>query len=117
MKFINFMTSDGYVVVIASKPIEREKLISKISEENDLILRADYPNSPFVMLKTNSHLSETALKEAVEFAAAHCVKWHDKLENTSIFCVKPDQLSKNIPSGEPLAKGYFFVIKNPHVFP
>ncbi len=109
MKFRNFITSDGYVVAIASKPPEKEKLILKIADENDLILRSDDSDSPFVMLKTNNQLSETALKEAVEFAAAHCVRWQDKLENANVFCVKPNQLSKNIPSGEPLAKGYFFV--------
>ncbi len=109
MKFGNFTTSDGYIVVIASKPQEKEKLVSRIAEDNDLVLRSDNFNSPFVMLKTNDQLSETALKEAVEFTAAHCVQWNDKIENTNVYCVKPGQLSKTIPSGELLAKGYFFV--------
>ncbi|MBI2085365.1 MAG: DUF814 domain-containing protein [Candidatus Aenigmarchaeota archaeon] len=109
MKFGNFTTSDGYIVVIAAKPTEKEKLITKFSEENDLIIRSEDPNSPFILLKTNNQLSETALKEAVEFAAAHCVQWQDKLENADVYCVKPNQLSKTIPSGELLAKGYFFV--------
>ncbi|MBI4177394.1 MAG: DUF814 domain-containing protein [Candidatus Aenigmarchaeota archaeon] len=108
-KFRNFTTSDGYAVAAANSAAGKEKLISKFSEEDDLILRNENAGSPFVMLKTNGQLSETALKEAVEFAAAYCVTWHDKLENADVCCVKPPQLTKTIPSGEPLAKGYFFV--------
>lgn len=108
-KFKNFITSDGFIVVAAKKESDKEKLISKIAEENDLILRSEDPNSPFILLKTNNQLSETALKEAVEYAAAHCVQWHDKLENANVYCVKPSQLLKTIPTGEPLAKGYFLV--------
>ncbi|MFH0889635.1 MAG: NFACT RNA binding domain-containing protein [Candidatus Aenigmatarchaeota archaeon] len=108
-KFRNFATSDGYVVVIAANAAEKEKLVTKCAEENDLIIRSESANEPFIMLKTNNQLSETALKEAVEFAAANCCDWHDKLENADVYCVKPAQLSKTIPSGELLAKGYFFV--------
>ncbi len=108
-KFGNFITSDGFIVVAAKNAAEKEKLIAKYAEENDLVLRSDDANSHFVLLKTNNQLSETALKEAVEFAAAQCIRWDDKLENTNVYCVKPSQLSKNIPSGELLAKGYFFV--------
>ncbi len=108
-KFRNFVTSDGYTVVSAENAAEKEKLIAKFAGENDLILRSDDVNGPFIMLKTNNELSETALKEAVEFAAARCAKWNDNLETTDVYCVKPSQLSKTIPSGEPLAKGFFFV--------
>lgn len=108
-KFRNFTTSDGFIVVAATNPAEKEKLIAKFAEDNDLILRSEDANAPFVLLKTNNQLSETALKEAVEYAAAHCTNWHDKLENANVYCVKPSQLSKTIPSGELLAKGYFFV--------
>ncbi|MBI3413562.1 MAG: DUF814 domain-containing protein [Candidatus Aenigmarchaeota archaeon] len=108
-KFRNFITSDGFVVVIASNAADKEKLVSKIAEENDLVLRSEDADSPFVLLKTNNQLSETALKEAVEYTVAHCVQWNDKLENANVYCVKPNQLSKTIPTGETLAKGYFFV--------
>ncbi len=108
-KFRNFTTSDGFLVVVVNKTAEKEKLIAKFAEENDLVIRSEDPNSPFVMLKTNNQLSETALKEAVEYAAAHCTNWRDKLENANVYCVKPSQLSKAIPTGEILSKGYFFV--------
>ncbi len=108
-KFGNFITSDGFMVVIASKPDEKEKLIKKFAEENDLVIRSEDPNSPFILLKTGNQLSETALKEAVEYASAHCTQWDDKLENANVYCVKPNQLSKTIPTGEMLSKGYFFV--------
>ncbi len=107
-KFSNFVTSDGFTVVAAKSAAEKERLLLKYAEENDLIIRSENANEPFIMLKTNNQLSETALKEAVEFAAAQCARWDDKLENTNVYCVKPSQLSKTVPSGELLAKGYFF---------
>ncbi|MBI1971812.1 MAG: DUF814 domain-containing protein [Candidatus Aenigmarchaeota archaeon] len=116
LKFRNFITSDGYTVVIAKKPADKEKLVTRLVEENDLILRSENPDSPFVLLKTSNQLGETALKEAVEYAAAHCVQWNDKLENTDVYCIKPGQLSKAIPSGEQLAKGYFFVNGDKKIF-
>lgn len=109
IKFRHFVTSDGFIVAAASNAAEKEKLITKFGEENDLVLRSENVDSPFVMLKTNNNLSETALKEAVEFAAARCTEWNDGLENTDVYCVKPSQLVKTIPTGELLAKGYFFV--------
>ncbi len=109
VKFRNFVTSDGFAVVAAKNAAEKEKLVLKYAEDNDLILRSEDANAPFVMLKTNNQLSETALKEAVEFAAAQCAQWDDKLEHTDVYCAKPLQFSKTIPSGELLAKGYFFV--------
>ncbi|MBI4167367.1 MAG: DUF814 domain-containing protein [Candidatus Aenigmarchaeota archaeon] len=109
VKFRNFITSDGFIVVIAFKPTEKERLIVKIAEENDLVIRSEDVNSPFILLKTNNQLNETALKEAVEYAAAHCSDWNDKLENANVYCIKPNQLLKTIPTGEQLAKGYFLV--------
>ncbi len=102
-KFFGFVSSDGTPVFISRSAKTHETLFSKM-EDADIFVRANFADAAWVALKSGA--SEISIKEAVEFAAAFSNHW---TQDAGVFCIKKNQLSKTIPTGELLAKGYFFV--------
>lgn len=102
-KFFGFVSSDGTPVFISRSAKTHETLFTKM-EDADIFVRANFADGAWVALKSGA--SEISIKEAVEFGAAFSNHWSQDAE---VFCVKKDQLQKIIPTGELLAKGYFFV--------
>ncbi len=102
-KFFGFVSSDGTTVFISRDIKTHETLLGKV-DDADIFVRANFADSAWIALKSGA--SEISVKEAVEFAAAFSSHWG---QDTKVFCVKKNQLQKIIPTGEVLAKGYFFV--------
>ncbi len=102
-KFFAFISSDGIPVFISRDIKTHETLLGKM-EDADIFVRANFADAALVTLKSGA--SEISIKEAVEFGAAFSSRWG---QDSEVFCVKKNQLQKTIPTGELLAKGYFFV--------
>lgn len=102
-KFFAFISSDGIPVFI-SRDIKTHEILLRKTEDADIFIRANFSDSAWVALKSGA--SEISIKEAVEFGAAFSSRWG---QDSEVFCVKKSQLQKTIPTGELLAKGYFFV--------
>lgn len=102
-KFFGFTSSDGTPVFISRHNKTHEALFGKM-DDADIAIHANFVDSAWVALKSGA--SEIAMKEAVEFAAAFSNHW---AQDVRVFCAKMSQLQKTIPTGELLAKGYFFV--------
>jgi predicted ribosome quality control (RQC) complex YloA/Tae2 family protein len=110
-KFRNFTTSDGFLVVAGKDVVTNEILIKKYTQQEDVVFHAEITGSPFVVIKAEGReISEQALKEAGEYAAAFCRAWRENAGSADVYWVKVDQLSKSGPSGESIPHGAFFVV-------
>lgn len=109
-KFRWFISSDGFLVVAGKDAVSNEVVVKKYAEENDIVFHADVLGSPFVVVKTEGkEVSEQCLQEAAIFAASFSRGWREGFASIDVYWVKPDQLSKDAPSGEYIPKGGFVV--------
>jgi predicted ribosome quality control (RQC) complex YloA/Tae2 family protein len=109
-KFRWFRSSDGFLIVCGKDATSNEVLIKKHTDPNDLVFHSDIHGAPFVVIKSEGReISEDSKKEAAEFAAAYSKAWQMGLANVDVYCVRPDQVSKQPPSGEYLPKGSFMI--------
>ena len=108
--YLWFITSDGFLVVGGRDASQNEALLKRHAESHDLVFHADVHGAPFVLLKTEGREPpEQSLKEAAQFAAAYSRAWRIGVSAVDVYCVKPEQVSKQAPSGEYLPKGAFMV--------
>lgn len=109
-KFRWFRSSDDFLVVGGKDATSNEVLVKKHSQPNDLIFHSDIQGSPFVVVKSeDSEVSEYAKKEAAEFSAAYSKAWSTGLSTVDVYAVRPEQVSKQPPTGEYLPKGSFMI--------
>ena len=110
-KFRYFTTSDGFLVVAGKDVVTNDILIKKYTLQEDVVFHAEITGSPFVVVKAEGkQITDKALKEAGEYAAAFCRAWRENVGSADIYWVKVDQLSKSGPSGESVPHGAFFVV-------
>ncbi|MCL1977332.1 MAG: NFACT family protein [Candidatus Bathyarchaeota archaeon] len=110
-KFRYFTTSDGFLVVAGKDVVTNEVLIKKYTGQEDVVFHAEITGSPFVVIKAEGRqITDQALKEAGEYAAAFCRAWRENVGSADVYWVKVDQLSKSGPSGESIPHGAFFVV-------
>ena len=110
-KFRWFTSSDGFLVVAGKDAVSNEVLVKKYAGADDAVFHADVTGAPFVVVKAEGKVvSEQALREAGEFAAAFSRAWREGVSSADVYWVKPDQLSKSGPSGESVPHGAFAVI-------
>ncbi len=105
-KYKWFITSDGFLVVGGRSAEQNEELVKKHAEDRDWLYHADIAGAAFVLIKTDGKpITETALKEAAEFAAANSKAWTRGLGNVDVYAVRPSQATKP----ESLPKGSFVI--------
>jgi predicted ribosome quality control (RQC) complex YloA/Tae2 family protein len=109
-KFRWFVSSDGFLVVGGKDAVSNEVLVKKYVEDGDVVFHADIVGAPFVTVRTDGkNLTEQALREAGQFAAAYSRGWREGFGSVDVYWVKPEQLSKTGPSGESVGHGAFAV--------
>ncbi|MDR2708219.1 MAG: NFACT family protein [Nitrososphaerota archaeon] len=110
-KFRYFTTSEGFLVVAGKDVVTNDILIKKYTLQEDIVFHAEITGSPFVVIKAEGKtITEKALKEAGEYAAAFCRAWRENVGSVDVYWVKVDQLSTSGPSGESIPHGSFFVV-------
>jgi predicted ribosome quality control (RQC) complex YloA/Tae2 family protein len=110
-KFRYFTTSEGFLVVAGKDVVTNEILIKKYTRQEDVVFHAEITGSPFVVVKAEGRqITDQALKEAGEYAAAFCRAWRENVGSADVYWVNVDQLSKSGPSGESVPHGAFFVV-------
>jgi hypothetical protein len=92
--------------VAGKSAAQNEELIKKRVGPEDLVCHADIHGAAFVVIKAEKgKIGERAKKEGAQFAACFSKAWSAGLGTVDVFCVRPEQLSK-----EPgLPKGAFAV--------
>ncbi|HII88685.1 TPA: DUF814 domain-containing protein, partial [Candidatus Woesearchaeota archaeon] len=122
-KFRWFITSEGFLVVGGRDATSNEIIIKKHAEKNDIVFHTDMAGSPFLVIKVSGNDStgapgEASLQEAANatFTFSRAVKLG--LSTSSVFWVRPDQVTKEANTGEYLTKGAFVIRgKTNYVYP
>ncbi len=108
-KYRHFITSEGFLVVAGKDEQTNENLVKKHTMPSDIVLHAEITGAPFTVIKTDKEVSDQAIKEAAIFAACYSKAWPMGLGSVDVYWVKPEQVSKDAPSGEYLRKGSFVI--------
>jgi predicted ribosome quality control (RQC) complex YloA/Tae2 family protein len=109
-KFRWFYTSDGFLVLGGRDATTNEIVVKKHTLPEDLIFHTDMAGSPFFILKTDGkEPSKEAIEETAQATATFSKAWKLNLGSSSVFYVKPEQVSKEAQSGEYMPKGAFMI--------
>ncbi|MFP4116072.1 MAG: ribosome rescue protein RqcH [Candidatus Aenigmatarchaeota archaeon] len=109
-KYRWFKTSEGFLVVAGKNADQNEELVKKKAQKDDVILHAEIEGSPFTVIKTEDReVTPLAIREASEFCASFSKAWKRGLGSVDVYWVRPEQVSKDAPSGEYIGKGSFMI--------
>ncbi len=109
-KFRYFKTSRGKLGVIGKDLNQNEALIQKHTEKGDIVGHADIFGSPFGVIKSNNkEIEKKEIEEMASMIASYSSAWRTGAANLDVYFIKPEQVTKNPPSGESLKKGAFYI--------
>lgn len=109
-KFRWFFSSDGFLIIGGRDATSNEIVIKKHTDNNDLVFHTDIVGSPFFVIKAeNNKIPETTVKEAADATCTFSRAFKLGLQSTSVFYVKPEQVSKKTKAGEYMGKGAFMI--------
>ena len=110
-KFRWFISSDGFLIIGGKDAISNEIIFKKYIDRSDLVFHTNFPGSPLTIIKNqeNKEIPQTTIKETADFVASYSRAWKENWGVVDVFYVKPNQISKNPPSGEYLQKGSFII--------
>ena len=106
-----FRSSDGFLIVAGKDAATNELLVKKHAGPGDLLLHAEIPGAPFVLIKAGGReVPESTLEEAAQVAIAYSRAWKYGLGHATAICFKPEQAKKVGLHGEKLPKGAFYIV-------
>jgi predicted ribosome quality control (RQC) complex YloA/Tae2 family protein len=108
-KFRWFISSEGFLVLGGKDASTNEILIKRHLDENDLYCHADVYGAPHVVIKDGQKAGEKTIFEACQFAVSMSKAWSRGVYSGDAYWAKPEQVTKQTPSGEYLGKGAFMV--------
>jgi len=111
-KFRWFVSSDGHLVIGGRDAATNEIVVKKHTEATDLVFHTDMPGSPFAVIKREGKtddIPELTKEEAAIFTAVFSRGWKQGLAAIPVFCVRPEQVSKQAKSGEYISRGAFMI--------
>ncbi|MAE43124.1 hypothetical protein CMO93_05090 [Candidatus Woesearchaeota archaeon] len=109
-KFRWFLSSDNFLVLGGRDATSNEIIIKKHTDTDDIVLHTDMAGSPFFVIKAaNKKIPESTIKEAADATCTFSRAWKLGLQNSDVFYVNPDQVTKKAKSGEYLTKGAFMI--------
>lgn len=109
-KFRWFISSEGFLVIGGRDATSNEIVIKKHTAPDDIVLHTDMAGSPFFVIKGEGRqIGEKTKEEAADATCTFSRAWRLGLQTTSVFYVKPEQVSKKTKSGEYMGKGAFMI--------
>lgn len=109
-KFRWFFSSKGFLIIAGRDATTNEIIIKKYTDNNDLVFHTSLAGSPFGVVKTeNKKIDANTINETAEFIAIYSRAWKLGMTSLEVFYVKPEQVSKQAPSGEYIQKGSFMI--------
>ena len=107
-KFRWFISSEGFLVIGGRDATTNEIVVKKHTDKDDLVFHTDMIGSPFFVIKSeNKKIGEKTIKEAADATVTFSRAWKLNLPNSSVFYCRPEQLTKEAPSGEYVPRGGF----------
>ncbi len=104
-KYRWFYTSEGFLAVAGKDASSNLTLIKKHMEDADLVFHAEVKGAPILILKNGVNAGEKSRLEAAQFAACYSRAWREELTYTTVYYVKPQQISLTPPQGHYLPRG------------
>lgn len=109
-KFRWFISSEGFLCIGGRDATSNEILVKKHTMKNDLVFHTKIEGSPFFIIDTKGKKpGNITLEETAQAVVSYSRAWKLGIAGLEAFYVKPDQLSKQGPSGEYVPKGAFVV--------
>ncbi len=110
-KFRWFFTSTGFLVIGGRDATTNEIIIKKHTSKNDIIFHTDLKGSPFFVVKNeeSKDIDKKTLRETADATVSYSRTWKLGLSTSPVFYVKPEQVTKQAPTGEYLVKGAFVI--------
>ena len=109
-KFRNFESSEGFLCIGGKDATSNEIVVKKHTEKGDIVFHADIPGSPFMVIKAQGKgVGDATIEEAAQFTAVHSKAWKANAGVIDVYWVKPEQVTKEAPSGEYVQKGAFMI--------
>ncbi len=108
-KFIWSYTRKGRLIVAGRDATTNEVLVKKHTTSGDLVFHAEIHGSPFTILKGGEEADDEELIDAATITASYSNAWKHGLSYVPVYYVKPEQVSKEAPSGQYLKKGSFMI--------
>ncbi len=107
-KFRWFLSSEGFLVIGGRDATTNEIAVKKHTDKDDLVFHTDMVGSPFFVIKAdNKKIGEKTIKETADATVTFSRAWKLGIQNSSVFYCKPEQLTKEAPSGEYVPRGGF----------
>jgi predicted ribosome quality control (RQC) complex YloA/Tae2 family protein len=98
-KFHHSLTSAGKLILGGRNAQQNDFLVVKHMDDKDLFFHADIQGGAVVVLKDGMNAGEPELLEAAQFAASFSKAWANGNASVDVYCVKKDQLTKNVSGG------------------
>lgn len=108
-RFRWFTSSEGNIILGGRDSSSNEVIVKKYMEDSDIYFHADAYGAPHVIVKEGVKATDITLKEAAIFAVSFSSLWKDGYGGGDAYWVKPEQVTKEAPSGEYLKKGAFAI--------
>lgn len=109
-KFRWFYTSEGFLVIVGRDATTNEIIIKKHTDKDDIVFHSELPSSPFGVIKTEGKKpGKESIEETAQFVGVYSKAWKSGRTVADIFYVKPEQVTKEAPSGEFIGKGSFMI--------
>lgn len=103
-----FYTTNGFLCLSGRSAGQNESLIKKHLEVNDKVLHADVFGSPFTIVKNGREAEDEDLRQAAKQTASYSSAWKNN-RSVDVYAVKPEQVTKQAPSGEYVSRGAFMI--------
>ena len=105
-KFRWFISSEGFLVIGGRDATTNDIIVKKHLDKNDLVFHTELRGSPFAVIKAeNKNIGQKTIDEAAIFCASNSKQWDAKLAMSDVYCIKPDQVKKELG----LPKGTFMI--------
>ncbi|HDJ25792.1 MAG TPA: fibronectin-binding domain-containing protein [Candidatus Bathyarchaeota archaeon] len=106
-----FYSSDGFLVVAGKDAGTNELIVKRYASPGDLLLHAEIPGAPFVLIKAGGRgVPRATVLEAAQMAVSYSRAWKYGLGVATAICFRPEQAKKVGPHGEKLPKGAFYIL-------
>jgi predicted ribosome quality control (RQC) complex YloA/Tae2 family protein len=98
-KFHFSLTGGGRMMLGGRNAQQNDFLVAKHLEDKDFFFHADIQGGAVVVLKDGLAAGEEELLETAQFTASFSKAWANGNASVDVYCVKKDQLTKNVSGG------------------
>ena len=108
-KFHWFISSEGFLCFGGKDATSNEVVIKKHLEKDDVVFHTDMAGSPFFIVQNGQNAAAATLQEAAQATAIYSKAWKLGHTTADVFCINPEQVSKEAQAGEYISKGSFMI--------